>query len=98
MSSQGGSIPGSSGTGELYMFTVATISGELHEFRTESENDRLRWVKLLQVLVMYPYSQIPEEPKSNPIKDNFRQGLDAKDYNAGERCVLGKRKCDLVRV
>ena len=82
--STSGSIPGTNGVMDVYIFTVATSSGELHEFRTDSENDRLRWVKLLQLLVMYPYSQIPEEPKVNPIKDSFRHSLEAKQYNAGE--------------
>lgn len=74
----------SSNGGELYAFTVATSGGDVHEFRTESENDRLRWVKLLQLLVMYPYSPIPDEPATNPIKDSFRQALEAKQYEAGE--------------
>ena len=76
----------SQGTGgsELYPFSVTTSNGDLHEFKTESENDRLRWVKLLQLLVMYPFSPIPEEPKSNPVKDSFRKSLEAKKYGASE--------------
>lgn len=68
---------------DLYSFTVCTTSGEVHEFKVESESERLRWVKILQLLVMYPYSPIPDEPK-NPIKDSFRQSLEAKQYGAGE--------------
>ena len=68
---------------ELYAFSVTTNTGEVHEFRTDSENERLRWVKLLQLLVMYPYSTVPEEPVTNPIKDSFRQALEAKQYGAG---------------
>jgi hypothetical protein len=68
---------------ELYSFTVATSTGEVHEFKIDSESERLRWVKILQLLVMYPFSPIPEEPKANPIKDSFRQSLEAKHYNAG---------------
>lgn len=86
--SASGSIPGPNGNTDIYIFTVATSSGDLHEFRTDSENDRLRWVKLLQLLVMYPYSPIPEEPKVNPIKDSFRQALEAKQYNAGKLFLL----------
>ena len=76
---------GNGSSSELYSFTVATSTGEVHEFKIESENDRLRWVKILQLLVMYPYSPIPEEPKTNPIKDGFRNSLEAKQYGAGER-------------
>ena len=83
--SQNGSAPSSSSLAEAtYAFTVLTSNNELHEFRTDSENDRLRWVKLLQLLVMYPFSPIPEEPKVNPIKDSFRQVLEAKQYNASK--------------
>ena len=83
--SQSGSVPSSASNSEvMYVFTVLTSNNELHEFRTDSENDRLRWVKLLQLLVMYPLSPIPEEPKINPIKDSFRQTLEAKHYNASE--------------
>lgn len=76
------SSPPQNGT-ETYSFTVAASNGEVHEFKVEGENDRLRWVKILQLLVMYPFSPIPEEPKTNPIKDNFRQSLEAKQYGAG---------------
>ncbi len=80
---------------EFYPFTVATSTGEVHEFRVEMENDRLRWVKILQLLVMYPFSPIPEEPSSNPIKDSFRQSLEAKQYGAGNSDVTGPiRGCD----
>ena len=72
---------------DLYSFTVATANGEVHEFKIESESERLRWVKILQLLVMYPYSPIPDEPKANPIKDSFRQSLEAKQYGAGESAV-----------
>lgn len=68
----------------LYAFSVTTTNGDVHEFRTESENDRLCWVKLLQLLVMYPFSPIPEEPKPNPVKDSFRKSLEAKKYGASE--------------
>ncbi len=77
-SSQGNSAP------ELYAFTVATSNGDVHEFKTESENDRLRWVKLLQLLVMYPFSPIPEEPKPNPVKDSFRKTLEAQKFGASK--------------
>ena len=85
-SPQGAPSPSTSlhnGVQDLYSFTVTTASGEVHEFRIEAESERLRWVKILQLLVIYPYSQIPEEPNTNPIKDSFRQSLEAKQYNAG---------------
>ena len=69
--------------GNMCAFTVITQNGETHEFMTESENDRLRWVKLLTLLVMFPYSTIPDEPKNMPIKDSLRSRLDPEKYNAG---------------
>ena len=79
-SSQGGTLNGS----DMYIFMITTTNGDSHEFKTENESERLRWVKLLQLLVMYPFSIIPEEPKTNPIKDSFRNSLEAKQYEAGE--------------
>lgn len=84
-----GSITGSgSGTissaGGSYTFSITTQNGDLHEFLSESENDRLRWVKLLQLLLMFPYSTIPNEPTNQPIKESFRKKLDPKKYNASE--------------
>ena len=66
-----------------FFFTVATSGGELHEFHTESENCRSKWLKILQFLVMYPHSKIPEEPAVNPIKENLWQELEAKQFDAG---------------
>ena len=66
-----------------HLFQVITPN-ETHEFRTDSENERLRWGKLLGLLVLFPYSTIPEEPKTNPIKESFRAKLDPKWYGAGE--------------
>lgn len=72
---------GTQGTA-LHSFQIATPN-ETHEFRTDSENDRLRWMKLLGLLVMFPYSTIPEEPQNNPIKESFRCKLDPTQYGAG---------------
>ena len=62
---------------------LLTTSNETHEFQTNTENDCLRWVKLLGLLVMFPFSVIPEEPQSNPIKESFRCKLDPVQYRAG---------------
>ena len=72
-----------SSTGNMYSFTIVTQNGDSHEFMTESENDRLRWVKLLQLLLMFPYSTIPDEPRNMSISDSLRSQLDPKKYNAG---------------
>jgi len=53
-----------------HSFQIATPN-EMHEFCTDSKNDCLRWMKLLGLLVMFPYSTIPEEPQNNPIKESF---------------------------
>ena len=33
---------------------------------------------------MFPYSPIPEEPATNPIREGYKSKLNARDYNAGE--------------
>ncbi len=83
-----GVIDSGSGTvGGTYIFCIVQKNGDAHEFQTETENDRLRWVKLLQLLIMYPRSSIPDEPKINPIKDTLRLRLEAKNYGAS-KCIL----------
>jgi hypothetical protein len=105
-SSQGGSGSGiitgsgsSSGTvGNMHPFNVVTKGGDIHEFLSESENDRLRWVKLLQLLIMFPYSTIPEEPTNKPIKDTLRSQLDPKRYGAGEYSSDSYQSCACLYV
>ncbi len=64
---------------------VVTVQNDVHEFRTDSENEKLTWVKLLGLLVMFPHSVIPEEPTPNPIKQSLRAKQDPSWYGAGER-------------
>ena len=85
-SSQGGSgsgISAGSSSGSVYAFSIIMQNGNMHEFLSESENDQLKWVKLLQLLLMFPYSTIPDEPTSIPFKESMRANLEAKKYNAG---------------
>ena len=78
-----GTSPSSQGlAANQYIFQVS-CSGKSHEFRTDSENDRIRWVKLLGLLVMFPLAPIPKEPESNPIAESFHSKLDAKKFGAG---------------
>ena len=79
-----GSDSGSGVVGGNHIFSVITKSNDVHEFRTETENERLHWVKLLQLLIMYPRSIIPEEPKANPIKESIRSRLETKQYGASK--------------
>lgn len=86
-SGSGSGLVGSgSGTvaSSVHSFSVITKNGEINEFRTETENERIRWVRLLQLLVMFPFSLIPDEPRTNPIKDTFRLRLDAVKYGASK--------------
>lgn len=85
LGSSSGSTSGSGSglvvAGAVYSFSVR-LENEVHEFRMESENDRIRWVKLLGLLAMFPHSTIPEEPVENPIKPTLRLKLDPRLYHA----------------
>ncbi len=70
------------GGNDQHLFVIV-VQNDTFEFRTDSENERLRWVKLLGLLVMLPYSVIPEEPGSNPIKHSLRAKQDLQWYGAG---------------
>ena len=76
--------PGSGGTPlEKACQFLVIHSNEVNEFRSESGDMKVHWLKLLTLLTMFPYSVIPEEPSSNPISEGFRYKLDPKSYGAG---------------
>ena len=68
----------------LWPFQLVLRTGEVFEFYTESPEDQRQWVKRLGLLLMFPYSPIPEEPVQNPINDGFRARLKPEDYSAGK--------------
>ena len=67
-----------------YEFTITTPNVLPYVFWADSEDGRLRWVELLEVLSMYPFSPIPKQPKISPIKDSFRKSFNAETYGAGK--------------
>ena len=67
----------------LYPFQIVIKNGEVFEFFTETLEDQRQWLKRLGLLIMFPYSPIPEEPMNNPIKPQFKAKLNPKDYDAG---------------
>ena len=69
-------------------FQIVLRTGEVFEFFAELPEDQRQWVKRLGLLLMFPYSPIPEEPVNSPIKDSFRARLDPAQYCAGEFTVL----------
>ena len=71
----------------LYPFHIHLKNGETLDFYTPTPEDQRQWMKRLGMLLMFPYSPIPEEPSHNPIKDGFRKRLNPKDHNAGVWCV-----------
>lgn len=77
----------------LWPFQIVTKAGEALEFYTETQEDQRQWLKRLGLLIMFPYSPIPEEP-INPIKESFKAKLNPKDYNAGKLfiylCIISK--------
>ena len=76
--------PGSGGTPlEKACQFLVIHSNEVNEFRSESGDMKVHWLKLLTLLTMFPYSVIPEEPSANPISEGFRYKLDPKSYGAG---------------
>lgn len=91
-----GTSPSYASTGvQQYVFQVV-LPNETNEFKAESEDDRLKWIKLLGLLIMFPHSVIPEEPASSPIKESFRVKLDPKFYHAGESVAFGACLCSMA--
>ena len=67
----------------LFGFIVTTSSNKVYRFVAESKDYCLNVMSILQLLALFPYSSIPAKPKVNPIKDSFRNSLEAKDFKAG---------------
>ncbi|XP_019856449.1 PREDICTED: insulin receptor substrate 1-like isoform X2 [Amphimedon queenslandica] len=66
----------------LWPFQILTKTGEVYELFAESPEDQRQWLKRLGLLIMFPYSPIPEEPAVNPIREGYKSKLNARDYNA----------------
>ena len=69
----------------ILLFTSGT---EQHEIKCDSEEDRVSWMKLLGLLILFPQAHIPEEPLNNPIKDSFRSILSAQATKIEKMPVL----------
>ena len=67
----------------LWPFQIVLNAGEVLEFFLESPEDQKQWMKRLGLLLMFPYSPIPEEPSPTFVKDSFKAKLNAKEYGAG---------------
>lgn len=76
-----GTSPSSSNQSACQFLVILT--NEVNEFRSDSSDTKVHWLKLLTLLAMFPHSAIPEEPRSNPISESFRYKLDPKAYGAG---------------
>lgn len=78
-----GTSPSATQTGMLWPFQIVLNAGEVLEFFLELPEDQKQWMKRLGLLLMFPYSPIPEEPSHTFVKDSFKAKLNAKEYGAG---------------
>lgn len=91
-----GTSPSSSGlTADKECQFLVILTSEVSEFRCDSADTKVHWIKLLTLLTMFPTSAIPEEPRSNPIRESFRYKLDPKIYGAG-RLYIPHHTCSLI--
>lgn len=67
----------------LWGFMLLLQTGEGVELFAEAREEQLLWIKHLNLLAMYPYSPLPEEPRVCPIKDSFRARLNPANFDAG---------------
>ena len=73
-------LPASSLWGMMLLLT----SGEAVELFADTREQQLQWVQYLNLLAMFPYSPIPEEPRNNPIRSSLRSKLNPSKYEAGQ--------------
>ena len=68
----------------LWGFMLLLQTGEAVELYAEAKEEQQLWIKHLNLLAMYPYSPLPEEPRVCPIKESFRARLNPTNFDAGE--------------
>ena len=78
-------------------FQIVLKNGDVFEFLAKTKDDSRHWVKYLKLLLVFPYSPIPDEPKYNPIQDGFRAKLNPLDFNAGVFLLLVCLKLFIVK-
>ena len=76
-----GSIPVSESS--LWGFMLLLQTGEAVELFAETREQQQQWIQYLNLLSMFPFSPIPEEPRVNPIRDSFRSKLKTSKFDAG---------------
>lgn len=79
-----GTSPSSSQGGMLWPFQIVLNHGEVLEFFLETQEDQKQWMKRLGLLLMFPYSPIPEEPSPTAVNESFKAKLNPRDYGAGQ--------------
>lgn len=68
----------------LWPFQIVLNHGEVLEFFLETQEDQKQWMKRLGLLLMFPYSPIPEEPSPTAVNESFKAKLNPRDYGAGQ--------------
>lgn len=67
--------------GDLWAFQLVLNMGEVIQFYAESEENRTAWKNILEVMIMFPHSQIPSVPfdsrNTPPFSVEFRKMLDS---------------------
>ena len=79
--------------GALWGFMLLLQTGEAVELYAEAKEEQQLWIKHLNLLAMYPYSPLPEEPRVCPIKESFRARLNPAKFDAGESVVVHTIVC-----
>lgn len=70
--------------GSLWGLMLLLQTGEGVELYAEAREEQQLWIKHLNLLSMFPYSPLPEEPRVCPIKESFRARLNPANFDAGE--------------
>ena len=67
----------------LWGVMLLLTSGEAVELFADTREQQQQWIQYLNLLAMFPYSPIPEEPRNNPIRSSLRTKLKPSNYDAG---------------
>lgn len=76
------------GSSPLWGMMLLLTSGEAVELFADTREQQLQWIQYLNLLSMFPYSPLPEEPRNNPIRSSLRAKLKPSKFDAGKHTTI----------
>ena len=68
----------------LHSFRILLCNDDSLEFFADTNEDQRKWMNVLELVLMFPNSCIPQEPSACHIQEYLTTNLNPNDYNSGK--------------